>query len=326
MADREALSAEALRRKIVTRCKLSHLRVVLEVARQESISRAASVLHLAQPAVTKKLREVETLLGTPLFDRHPRAVVPNAFGEIVLPHIEAIFAELNRIGDNLAAVHGGLTGTLAVGATMTVLPYLLPQSLIALQRAQQGMVIRVIEGTIDQMVRALTQNEVDLVVGRVLGTSRYDFTQEILFEDPFVPVVGAKHPLASATHPMQEMSRYGWILPPDGSSAREPVERYMLRNHVRPRERAIETVSFQVTMSLLENTDIIAVLPLHLARIGEVRQSLKIIGPEIGGGSLPLGLTYRSDRPLPPVAQALIEALRATIASLTPAPALVTAL
>lgn len=327
MAGPEFLSAESLRRKITTRCKLSHLRVVLEVARHESISRAAETLNLAQPAVTKKLREVETILGTPLFDRRPRAVVPNAAGGIVLPHIEALFAELNRIGDDLAAARAGLTGTLSVGGTMTVLPDLLPRSLMALQRSEPGMVIRVIEGTIDQMARALAQNEVDLVLGRVLGTpARYDFTHEILFEVPFVPVVSARHPLARAKRPVADMSRYGWILPPEGSSAREPVERYMLRNAIRPKDRMIETVSFQVTMSLLEESDAIAVLPLHLAQLGEARRSIKIIGTEIGGGSLPIGITYRSDRPLPPLANALIKAFRDTIAATTPSPDLVTAL
>jgi DNA-binding transcriptional LysR family regulator len=327
MPNREFLSAESLRRKIVTRCKLSHLRVVLEVARQESISRAASALHLAQPAVTKKLREVETILGTALFERRPRAVVPNAFGEIVLPHIESLFAELNRIGDDLTAARNGLTGTLAVGGTMTVLPYLLPHSLMMLARSGQGMVIRVVEGTIDQMVRALAQNEVDLVLGRVLGTSeRYNFTQEILFEDPFVPIVGAKHPLAGSRLQMKDLSNYGWILPPEGSSAREPLERYMLRNDIRMHQRTIETVSFQVTMSLLEDSDMIAVLPLHLARLGETRKALKIVGPEIGAGSLPVGLTYRSDRPLPPLALSLTEAFRATVAALTPTPEFIKAL
>jgi DNA-binding transcriptional LysR family regulator len=316
-----------LRRKIVMHCKLSQLRVVLEVARHESVSRAANALHLAQPAVTKKLREVETILGTPLFERHPRAVVLNAFGEIALPHIESIFAELNRIGDDLTAARDGLTGTLAVGGTMTVLPYLLPRSLQALTQSHQGMVIRVLEGTIDQMGRALAHHEVDLVLGRVLRTpSRHNFKHEILFEDPFVPVVGAHHSLAYGRRSMQRMSDYNWILPPEGSSAREPLERYMMRNDIRPRERMIETVSFQVTMSLLEGSDVIAVLPLHLARLGQMRKALKIVGPELDAASLPIGLTCRSDRPLPPLALALIERFRETAASLTSTPRIVRAL
>jgi DNA-binding transcriptional LysR family regulator len=255
-------------------------------------------------------------------------VVPNAFGVIVLPHIEAVFAELDRIGDDIAAARNGLAGMLSVGGTMTVLPYLLPQSLMVLRRSDPGMAIRVIEGTVDQMARALAQNEVDLVLGRVLGTpARYDFTHEILFEDPFVPVVAARHPLARAKHPVGDMSRYGWILPPEGSSAREPLERYMLRNNIRPKERMIETVSFQVTMSLLEASDAIAVLPLHLARLGVARRNIKIVGTEIGGGSLPIGVTHRSERP-PPLAKALITAFREIIAAvaMTRSPVLLTTL
>ena len=310
-------AAAGLKHRIVTRCKLHHLRVVLEVSRQESVSRAASVLHLAQPSVTKTLHEVESLLGTALFERRPRGVVLNAAGQIVLPHIEALFAQLNRIGDDLAALGSGHGGSVAVGGTMTVLPYLLPQSLITLAASRPGSIVRVSEGTIDRMIQALDRGEIDLVLGRVLGGPGHDvFTQEILFDDPFVPVVGADHPLATAAGAAGTLSDYAWILPPEGSSARGPLERYLLRNGIRVSARPVETVSFQVTSALLERSHLVAVMPRHLARLGVARRSLAIVGPEIGEESLPVGLTYRSDRALHPLARAVATAFRETVALL----------
>ena len=64
---KETLKAELkpdrqLRHVIATRLKLNHLRVLLEIARQNSISKAAAALNLAQPAVTKTLKEAEAIL------------------------------------------------------------------------------------------------------------------------------------------------------------------------------------------------------------------------------------------------------------------------
>lgn len=315
--DARKLGAAAMRHRILTRLKLHHLRVVLEVARQESVSRAASTLNVAQPAVTKTLGEVETLLGTPLFERRPRGVVLNLFGETVLPHIEALFAELGRIGDDLVSVRDGLSGNVAVGGTMTVLPHLLPAILMQQAASAPGSVIKVVEGTIDQMIRALGRGEVDLVLGRVLGSAeRHEFTQEILFDDPFVPVVGARHPLARVPAEDRDLSAYRWILPPEGSSAREPLELYMLRHGIRTPDQRIETVSYPVTMSLLGLSEMIAVLPRHLGLIGVRQGILTIVGPPIGEGRLPIGLTYRSDRPLHPLARALAQAFRDAVSAL----------
>ena len=315
--DRSRPSAMSLKHKIVTRCKLHQLRILLEVARQANVSRAASALNIAQPAVTKTLHEVESIFGGPLFDRRPRGVVLNLSGKIVLPHVEALFSELNRIGDDLTAMLTGLSGTIAVGGTMTVLPYLLPRSLTALTKSSPNSIVTVTEGTIDQLVRALARGDVDLVLGRVLGgATRYDFTREILFEDPFVPVVGAFHPLAKRRASVKDLCDYPWILPPEGSSAREPLDRHLFRNRVRLPARMIETVSYQVTVGLLETSDVVAVLPRHLAKLGAAKGSLAVVGPAIKGGSLPVGLTYRSNQPLHPLALSMAENFRRTVAEM----------
>ena len=306
------------RHTVSTRLKLAHLRVFLEVARQQSISKAAATLNLAQPAVTKTLKEAEAIFGSTLFERRPRGVVLNEAGHIVLPHVQTLFAALQRISDGLSAHRNGFGGMVTVGGTMSALPYLLPRTVTSFSKYASNSTIRVVEGTIQQMLDSLMRGEVDIVIGRVLADpSSSQLVQEILFDDPFVPVVRIGHPLTRRSPPAPaELFTYPWIMAPEGNSARGTVERYMIQHGVRPPFGFVETVSFQVTLGILENSDSIAVLPRHLANVSAANNELIIIGPQFPEGSLPVGLTYRSDKPFPPSADALAQTFRQIVREL----------
>ena len=312
MKDADIAGEDRLRRAIDRRVKINHLRVFLEVSRHESVSKAAAAMHLAQPAATKTLREFEEVLGTELFERHARGVVLNEAGRLVIPHVQAIFADLARIGDQISAYRRGDAGAITIGATTSALPYLLPQCLANEGVRNSGGIVRVVEGSIDQMLRALDAGELDLVVGRVLTSIGNDLlVQEIVFEDPFVPVVGKAHQLAGQSgNVLSKAADYPWVFPPFGSSAAQPLELYLLQSNIRPKRRVVETVSYSTILRLLDSTDCVAILPQHLARAGERNNTLSIIGPALQQGGLPIGLTYRSDHPLSPLGRSLAEAFR----------------
>jgi len=82
-----------VRRYLDQRLKLNHLRAVDAIVAQRSILKAASVIGVSQPALTKTLREMEDILQQRLFDRLPRGVRPTEAGTLLAQSARRILAE-----------------------------------------------------------------------------------------------------------------------------------------------------------------------------------------------------------------------------------------
>jgi len=106
---------------------LNHLRIFRAVIEQGSITAAASVLRISQPAVSRQLAEFESALGTRLVDRLPRGIRPTAAGELLAERARRIFAEEKAAERDLGELLGLYRGRLAVGASTTIGSYLVPQ-------------------------------------------------------------------------------------------------------------------------------------------------------------------------------------------------------
>lgn len=91
--------------------ELRHLRYFLAVAEQQHVRRAAERLHIAQPALTRQIRQLEEELGCALFDRHPQGMRLTAAGQRFLQEARQI---LDRVGQAVAATRRVSRGELGV--------------------------------------------------------------------------------------------------------------------------------------------------------------------------------------------------------------------
>src|SRR5689334_15267759 len=130
--------------------RLRHFRVVLAIAEQGSVLKAARALATSQPAVTKVLREIESAVGRPIFDRLPRGVLPNDYGRAFVARARRVLGEVEHISDDLARIADGQAGTIVVGALPSAASGLMPGSLSRFRRAHPAMVVRVVHGRSDQ--------------------------------------------------------------------------------------------------------------------------------------------------------------------------------
>ena len=113
------------------------LRVFAEVARHLSFSRAAAELHLTPPAVTMQVKELESNIGLPLFDRQGRQVALTTVGEYMLSYVRRLLAVLKDAEDTVARFKGLQGGSLTVGMVSTA-EYFVPRLLARFRDEHPG--------------------------------------------------------------------------------------------------------------------------------------------------------------------------------------------
>jgi len=100
--------------------ELRHLRYFVGVAEEEHYGRAAERLHVAQPALSRQIQDLEKEIGFPLFDRLPRGVRLSAAGKLFLTDVRRILQEVEEAKLRAERVAKGMAGTLRVGFMETV--------------------------------------------------------------------------------------------------------------------------------------------------------------------------------------------------------------
>lgn len=95
--------------------ELRHLRYFRAIGREEHFGRAAIALRIAQPALTRQIRDLEQELGVELFERLPRGVRLSNAGRVFLEEVEEILSQVDRAVDRAKGLASGHLGTIRVG-------------------------------------------------------------------------------------------------------------------------------------------------------------------------------------------------------------------
>src|ERR1700740_546448 len=95
--------------------ELRHLRYFVGVGEEQHFGRAAERLHIAQPALSRQIQDLEKELGFPLFERLPRGVKLNAAGKLFLEDARRILREVEDAKIRAGQVAKGKAGTLRIG-------------------------------------------------------------------------------------------------------------------------------------------------------------------------------------------------------------------
>lgn len=168
------------------------------VARLGSVSRAATELHLTQPAISIQIKLLEEAAGMPLLEREGRGIRLSGAGELLSGYAGRILDLWREAGDEVAAQRGGFSGTLRVGAVTTA-EYLLPPLLVAFANGRPEVKIHLKVGNRDDIVRMLAGQEVDVAI---MGRPPAELKTRAV---PF-----ARHPmafLAAPGHPLMARRR-----------------------------------------------------------------------------------------------------------------------
>ena len=196
------------------------IRYATALAEHGSFTRAADALGIAQPTLSRGIRDLEADVGLPLFNRHRRGTQATDFGYLFLQQAAAVSAQVSDLEREVALAKGLHKGELAVGFGPHAAELLLPHALPRFVSAHPAVRIRIQVDSLEVMGRALRQRALDLVVGE---STIIESDESIDVFEPLEPIkaylfVRSGHPLASANVSLRDVLDYPLVqvsrLPP----------------------------------------------------------------------------------------------------------------
>jgi DNA-binding transcriptional LysR family regulator len=247
--------------KAMARLRFRQLQLVSVLGRTHNLNAAAKQLVMTQPAATKMLREIEDIVGSPLFERLPRGMRPTEIGQVATLYAHRAIDEAVKFLDDSRVLREGGQGTLQIGAIMAAVEHLLPAALAEMHELRPKLTVRLLTGTSDQLVIALLQNRVELVLGRPSEMTSYATAFTPLLDEEVWAFASADHPLAGVKGltPADVVDEQ-WVLQPITSPLRLVVERLFSAQRLIP-QSLVETTSIYATFRLVHHNGMISALP-----------------------------------------------------------------
>ncbi len=296
---------------VLRRVTLRELRLLLAVAQSGSILKAASVVGLSQPALSKAIGELESTFGVRLFDRTNRGVSVTPQGEILLRRATGVFEELRQAVEELQSLADAARGELRVGGTPAVCAGLLPHTIGAVRRDRPGFRFHVAELESGKLASEVAGRSVDFGIGREhRGESSGNLTFERLFDDQLFVVAGAQHPLAARKSVrLEETARHPWVLPSaDGAATAHLESQFRLQGLTLPNP-TVTTMSMLVRGELAATHSFLTVMYGSILQFGKLPASLRVLPIDLSSG-IPIGMVLVRGRTLAPSAKVFMQALR----------------
>lgn len=298
------------------RIRLRHLQAFLEIARRKSISRAAEALHLTQPAISKTLAELETILGLPLMTRNRAGIVLTAAGEVFLHYAATSHAALRQGIDALAQTRMAAATPLAIGALPSVAARVIPDAVLRFRQMRPAAIPRIVTGPNRYLLDQLRAGALDLVVGR-LGSPEamrgLSFAQ--LYSERVAVVVRPGHPLIAAPD-LARLPEFPVLLPEPGAAIRAIAERFLVAGGIGELADRIETVADAFGRAFTRQTDAVWIISRGVVALDLAEGALVELPFDMGDTSGPVGLTLRADAGDNPAVRLFTAALRAATAAL----------
>jgi LysR family transcriptional regulator, cyn operon transcriptional activator len=243
---------------IFTRMNFRHLRSFVTIADAGGFARAATRLHVTQPALSRQIHALELELGVPLFDRIGRRVQLTAQGEDLLRRSRRLLADADSLGERARSLKSGETGILRVGATPQVIENLLAHFLIEYRRRHPGVEVHLVEDGGVRLHGRLERGDVHLTM-TATGATR--FHDRLLYPMHVVVALSPTHRLARrAVLEIAELADEPLLLLRHGFGSREWFDIACQVAHIRPRI-LLESAAPHTLVALAATDYGIAILP-----------------------------------------------------------------
>ncbi len=144
---------------------LRQLQAFNTVARLNSFTRAAQLLHLSQPALTKQVRQLEETLGVRLFDRNTRTVELTRIGKELAPVVSQLLQEIEAVVVNTKELAAQSRGAIRIAALPSIASTILPTAVARFKEQYPGVSVLLKNVITQRLVATVKAEEVDFGIG-----------------------------------------------------------------------------------------------------------------------------------------------------------------
>lgn len=292
--------------------KLSHLRDILAVAELGSLRAAGRHLNIAQPAITRSIREIEAELGVSLFERHAKGVRLTTMGTAFVRRADAVRAELQRARDEIEQLKGRSTGEVSIALSTASCMALMPRTISLFRQRYPDAVLKISETLLPPIESELVDGTTDLYVGAVdTDFSSPHLSVENLIDNERMVIGRRGHPLGEAKT-LAELANARWVRPTlatRGGTEGEFVDIFHRLGLPQP-SIVIHARSALVALLAVANSDLLTILPRQWIESEVTRHMLQAIPLDEPIPAVPIGIVRRRDMPLTPMAEHLCDVMR----------------
>jgi DNA-binding transcriptional LysR family regulator len=181
--------------------ELRHLRYFYVLAAERNFTRAAEKLRIAQPPLSRQIRQLEAELGADLFVRGSRPLDLTEAGRVLLEHATQVLDRIEDIRTGVRALGSSRRVAFPIGFVGSIIYGALPRALRRFRAARPDLDVRLLEMTTLEQMSALDERRIAIGFGR-LRLSQIGLVQRVLREEPLVVALTADHPLAARAAPL----------------------------------------------------------------------------------------------------------------------------
>ena len=196
--------------------ELRHLRYFCAVAEEKNMTRAAEKIFMAQPPLTRQIKQLEEEVGVQLIQREARGITLTPAGEYFWKQAQLILEKLASCVEESRRIDAGKKRIFRIGFVPSIFYGQLPQ-LVRRLRQQHKVDVELHEMKTGEQIEALKSGKIDMGFGRVVMPSlEADVTQKLLFSEPILAALPIHHPLANDDVDMAELATLPLITYPGG--------------------------------------------------------------------------------------------------------------
>jgi LysR family nitrogen assimilation transcriptional regulator len=273
--------------------ELKQIEYFVQVAELGSFIRAAGVLQVAQPALSRQVRALEVELRQPLFERNGRGVALTEAGVRLLAHGRGILQQVERARQDLQQQRGAVAGMLSIGLPPSLSPSLTAPLVEAFRERFPRATLSLVEGLSSYTLEWLVQGRLDCAVVYNAAPAADIELRPVLQEQLYLVSArgtGRHSALVGAAVSLAQLATHELVIPSRPHAIRMRLESALAESGLKPRV-ALEVESVPAILDLLAQHPLHAVLSLNAIRGSEraVAYTARPIVP--APGRLPLAST-----------------------------------